>query len=95
MPQSQPFVNDTVADPAAVPPSAASTELDHRARLQSAMVLLMGIGLFLALPFVLSIGAVVFLPPVTAVIFTIVLSPLADRLIRLDCPTCWRRSWRS
>lgn len=58
----------------------------RRARLQSAIVLLLGLGLFLALPFVLSIGAVVFLPPVTAMIFTIVLSPLADRLTRIGLP---------
>lgn len=58
----------------------------QRARLQSAIVLLLGLGLFLALPFVLSIGSVVFLPPVTAMIFTIVLSPLADRLTRLGLP---------
>jgi predicted PurR-regulated permease PerM len=59
---------------------------DRRARLQSAIVLLLGLGLFLSLPFVLSIGSVVFLPPVTAMIFTIVLSPLADRLTRLGLP---------
>lgn len=55
-------------------------------RMTSALVLLLGIGLFLGLPFVLSIGSVVFLPPVTAMIFTIILSPLADRLIRLGLP---------
>ena len=49
-------------------------------RLISALVLLLGLGLFLALPFVLSIGSVVFLPVVTAVVLTIILSPLADRL---------------
>jgi predicted PurR-regulated permease PerM len=59
---------------------------DRRARLQSAIVLLLGLGLFLALPFVLSIGSVVFLPPVTAMIFTIIISPLADRLTRLGLP---------
>lgn len=59
---------------------------DRRARLQSAIVLVLGLGLFLALPFVLSIGSVVFLPPVTAMIFTIVLSPLADRLTRIGLP---------
>ena len=48
--------------------------------------LLLGLGLFLAMPFVLSIGAVVFLPPVTAMIFAIVLSPLADRLTRFGLP---------
>ncbi|MCC6942164.1 MAG: AI-2E family transporter [Novosphingobium sp.] len=50
------------------------------------MVLLLGLGLFLALPFVLSIGSVVFLPPVTAMIFTIIVSPLADRLTRWGLP---------
>ena len=49
-------------------------------RLISALVLLLGVGLFLALPFVLSIGAIVFLPVVTAVILTVILSPLADKL---------------
>jgi len=52
----------------------------------SALVLLLGIGLFLALPFVLSIGSVVFLPLVTALLLTILLSPLADRIARLGMP---------
>lgn len=55
-------------------------------RLISALVLLLAIGLFLALPFVLSIGSVVFLPLVSAIILTIVLSPLADRLSSLGAP---------
>ncbi len=55
-------------------------------RLISALVLLLALGLFLALPFVLSIGAVVFLPLVTALILTIILSPLADRLSILGLP---------
>lgn len=55
-------------------------------RLISALVLLMAIGLFLALPFVLSIGSVVFLPLFTAIILTIVLSPLADRLAQIGLP---------
>jgi len=55
-------------------------------RLISALVLLLAIGLFLALPFVLSIGSVVFLPLVAAIILTIVLSPLADRLSMLGLP---------
>ena len=55
-------------------------------RLISALVVLMAIGLFLALPFVLSIGSVVFLPLVTAIILTIVLSPLADRLAQIGIP---------
>ena len=55
-------------------------------RLMSSLVVLIGIGLFLALPFVLSIGSVVFLPLVTAVLLTILLSPLADHLARLGLP---------
>lgn len=59
---------------------------DQELRLISALVLLMAVGLFLALPFVLSIGAVVFLPLVTAIILTILLSPLADRLAGWGLP---------
>lgn len=59
---------------------------DTRARLQSAIVLLLMAGLLLALPFVLSIGSVVFLPPVTALVITIILAPLADRLSRIGLP---------
>lgn len=62
------------------------TAMNRQERLQSAILLLLGTGLFLALPFVLSIGSVVFLPPITAMIFTIVLSPLADRLVRIGLP---------
>ena len=43
-------------------------------------------GLFLALPFVLSIGSVVFLPLVTAIVLTIILSPLADKLASIGLP---------
>jgi len=46
----------------------------------------MALGLFLALPFVLSIGSVVFLPLVAAVILTIILSPLADKLSSWGLP---------
>ncbi|MCB2067080.1 MAG: AI-2E family transporter [Erythrobacter sp.] len=49
-------------------------------RLISALVVLLSVGVFLALPFVLSIGSVVFLPLVAALILTIILSPLADKL---------------
>jgi len=55
-------------------------------RLQSTLVVMIGIGLFLALPFVLSIGSMVFLPLVTALLLTILLSPLADRLARFGLP---------
>lgn len=64
------------------PPLWAAQEV----RLTSALVLLLGIGLFLALPFILSIGSVVFLPLVAAIILTIVLSPLADRLANAGLP---------
>lgn len=73
-------------DPAAIPEAPRESTERARERLQSTIVLLLMLGLFLALPFVLSIGSVVFLPPVTAMIFTIVLSPLADRMIRLGLP---------
>ena len=46
----------------------------------------MALGVFLALPFVLSIGSVVFLPLVSAIILTVVLSPLADRLAAWGVP---------
>lgn len=78
-------MNQATDDPLTLVPDP-DDPAGRRARLQSAIVLLLGLGLFLALPFVLSIGAVVFLPPVTAMIFTIVLSPLADRLTRLGLP---------
>ncbi|WP_337661095.1 AI-2E family transporter [Erythrobacter sp. Alg231-14] len=59
---------------------------EQELRLLSALVLLIGFGLFLALPFVLSIGSVVFLPLVTALLLTILLSPLADKLARFGLP---------
>src|SRR5690606_7934924 len=59
---------------------------EQELRLLSSLVLLLAIGLFLALPFVLSIGAVVFLPLVAAIILTIILSPLADRLSAIGLP---------
>ena len=55
-------------------------------RLVSALVFLLGIGLFLALPFVLSAGSLMFLPLIAAIILTIVLSPLADRITNLGLP---------
>ncbi|MXO59824.1 AI-2E family transporter [Altererythrobacter salegens] len=73
--------------PAAAPPRRrALTFAAQELRLISSLVLLLALGLFLALPFVLSIGAVVFLPLVTALILTIVLSPLADRLAQAGLP---------
>ena len=59
---------------------------EQELRLISALVLLIGLGLFFALPFVLSIGSVVFLPLTAAIILTIILSPLADRLAAWGLP---------
>jgi predicted PurR-regulated permease PerM len=75
-------------DPPADPPPAGRglTFAAQELRLISSLVLLMALGLFLALPFVLSIGAVVFLPLVTAIVLTIILSPLADRLSQAGLP---------
>ena len=44
---------------------------EQELRLISSLVLLIGLGLFFALPFVLSIGSVVFLPVVTALVLTV------------------------
>ena len=60
----------------ASPRRRAVTFAAEELRLISALVVLMAVGLFLALPFVLSIGSVVFLPITTAIILMIVLSPL-------------------
>lgn len=79
-PYPEPEPQSAVEDPAMLESG------DTRARLQSAIVLLLMAGLFMALPFVLSIGSVVFLPPITAVVIAIVLAPLADRLTRLGLP---------
>ena len=59
---------------------------EQELRLISALVVIIGLGLFFALPFVLSIGSVVFLPVVTAAILTVILSPLADKLNGLGLP---------
>ena len=67
-------------------PSRRMAFAEQELRLISALVLLLGLGLFLALPFVLSIGSVVFLPLVTAILLTILLSPLADRLAAFGLP---------
>lgn len=85
---------DEPAKPASEPDSLASAPLrptrrllaEQELRLISTLVLILGIGLFLALPFVLSIGSVVFLPITAAIILTIILSPLADRLAGWGIP---------
>jgi hypothetical protein len=74
-------------DPApALPEISDPCVQTQQARLQSAIVLILGLGLLCALPFVLSIGSVVFLPPVTAMVLTIILAPAADRMVRLGMP---------
>ena len=72
--------------PPVTDPEAPAQEALPITRLLSTMVFLLGLALFLALPFVFSVGSVVFLPLVSAIILTIVLTPLADRLIRLGLP---------
>ncbi len=81
-------VDNKESDTAGQPRSRrrAMTFAAQELRLISALVVLLAVGLFLALPFVLSIGAVVFLPLVAAIILTIVLSPLADRLAGWGVP---------
>jgi len=59
---------------------------EQELRLLSTLVLLLGVGLFLALPFVLSIGSVVFLPLTAAIILSVLLAPLADRLSAWGVP---------
>lgn len=83
-------------EPVTPPHSAGEQRLSPRARrlsfaqeelrLISALVVLIGFGVFLALPFVLSIGSVVFLPIAAALVLTVILSPLADSLARLGLP---------
>jgi predicted PurR-regulated permease PerM len=58
----------------------------QQVRLQSMIVLLLMAGLVVALPFILTQCAVVVQPPVTALVLSIVLSPLADRLTRIGIP---------
>ena len=65
---------------------AETTRSAQELRLISTLVVLMALGVFLALPFVLSIGSVVFLPFVAALIITIILSPLADKLATWGLP---------
>jgi predicted PurR-regulated permease PerM len=81
---------ETETETESIPPTAVRQRMlrfaDQELRLISALVVLLALGLFLALPFVLSIGSVVFLPLVSAMILTIVLSPLADRLARAGSP---------
>jgi predicted PurR-regulated permease PerM len=67
-------------------PESPRVLAEQEVRLVSALVLLLGLGLFLALPFVLSIGAVVFLPFVAGIFLSILLAPLAGRLIRWRIP---------
>ncbi|WP_010415372.1 AI-2E family transporter [Citromicrobium sp. JLT1363] len=85
-------MSDPGAGPNAAPkPKGGSAKkrnllAEQELRLLSTLVLLLGIGLFLALPFVLSIGSVVFLPLTTAVILSVLLAPLADRLSAWGVP---------
>jgi predicted PurR-regulated permease PerM len=86
-------MNDSVPpaapDPTTAPDVTQAARMTFAAqelRLISALVVILGLGLFFALPFVLSIGKVVFLPLVSALILSIVLSPLADKLSSWGLP---------
>jgi len=79
----EPTEQEFAVEPATTEPAVIGAQ---QLRLVSTLVVLIGIGLFLAMPLVLSSGAVVFLPLVTAVILSIALSPLADQLMRVGLP---------
>ena len=55
-------------------------------RLLSAIVLLLGLAVMLALPFVLQAASSFFLPILAAVVIGVILSPLADALCRIGLP---------
>ena len=76
--------NGTIAAEPVEP--AEQRQATQQLRLVSALVLMLGLGVFLALPFVLSIGSVVFLPLVSAVVLTVILSPAADRMATWGMP---------
>jgi predicted PurR-regulated permease PerM len=79
-----------MSEPVASPDPAQKSETRRMAaeelRLVSVLVVIMGLSLMMALPFVLSAGQVVFLPLVTAAILSVVLSPLADQLNKFGLP---------
>lgn len=82
---SEPDISrDAVSDPGPRPERhrIAAEEL----RLVSVLVVIMGLSLAMALPFVLSAGQVVFLPFVCAGVLSVVLTPVADQLIKLGMP---------
>jgi len=89
-PQTDPADNEPVPSELAPPPEPVGRSeavlRRQQVRLQSMIVLLLMAGLVLALPFILTWGAVVVQPPVTALVLSIVLSPLADRLTRIGVP---------
>lgn len=81
-----PAIERAGTDPASFTPPVAVSIPAHEQRLLSALVVMIALGLFLALPFVLSIGSVVFLPLFAGLIVTIFLSPLADKLATWGIP---------
>ena len=86
IPPNEAKTSPTTGDQEAARPNRRMAFAEQELRLISALVLLLGVGLFLALPFVLSIGSVVFLPLVTALLLSILLSPLADKLSAYGVP---------
>lgn len=68
------------------PPQPVHDRDEQQVRMLSAIMLLLSVGVLLALPFVLMIGSVVFLPLTAALILSILVSPLADQLARIGLP---------
>lgn len=88
-----PIIGEPMPDPESLSDPAPGTSKPEarriaaeELRLVSVLVVIVGLALLMALPFVLSAGQVVFLPLVTAAILSIVLAPLADQLNRLRMP---------
>lgn len=79
-----------MSEPASDPDTPSRPERHRIAteelRLVSVLVVIMGLSLAMALPFVLSAGQVVFLPLVCAGVLSVVLAPLADQLNRIGLP---------
>jgi len=77
---------DDMTPPTECAPADEAALRHQQVRLQSMIVLLLMAGLVMALPFILTLGAVVVQPPLTALVLSILLSPLADRLARIGIP---------
>ena len=82
---SEPVPASDPASDAPAPPKRQRIAAEEL-RLVSVLVVIMGLSLAMALPFVLSAGQVVFLPLVCAGVLSVVLAPLAEQFNRLGLP---------